>query len=145
MTRWSNLAPLSSASFHPNGRPAHAPWIHPAMSHKTPAPFCSPLALLLRTQTAAKRQGSGVAGDANSPADHGNKWGRRGSKTAERDEFRVQQQGFYVRGDLIVDVFQARGLRPGTAGERWVSHVQLFDLSRRGQGGWGSRERATDC
>ena len=50
------------------------------------------------------------------------KWGRRGGggggRPAERDQFRVQQQGFYVRGALTVDVFQARGLRLGTAGER---------------------------
>lgn len=58
-------------------------------------------------------------GSAGGSVDGSGKWGRRGGgRPAERDQFRVQQQGFYVRGDLTVDVFQARSLRLGTAAER---------------------------
>lgn len=68
-------------------------------------------------QTAAK--GGSVDGSAGGSVDGSGKWGRRGGgRPAERDQFRVQQQGFYVRGDLTVDVFQARSLRLGTAAER---------------------------
>lgn len=74
-------------------------------------------------QTAAQGGTGGSLGDVSSGSssvDGSGKWGGRrgGGRAAERDQFRVQQQGFYVRGDLTVDVFQARGLRLGTAGER---------------------------
>lgn len=41
-------------------------------------------------------------------------------KANEIDQFRVHQQAFYVRGDVIVDVHQARGIRPASAGDRCI-------------------------
>lgn len=70
-------------------------------------------------KTAAKGSGSGTQGDSGSPLDRSGKWNRRNGRAVDRDQFRVQQQGFYVRGDLIVDVFQARGLRVGPTGDRY--------------------------
>ena len=79
--------------------------------------FILPLAPFFLRKTAATGSSSGVPGDSGS-ADSSGRWSRKSSKTAERDQFRVQQQGFYVRGDLTVDIFQARGLRAGPAGDR---------------------------
>lgn len=74
-------------------------------------------AIVFVFKTAATGSSSGVPGDSGS-ADSSGRWSRKSSRTAERDQFRVQQQGFYVRGDLTVDIFQARGLRTGPSGER---------------------------
>eukprot|EP00903_Cladosiphon_okamuranus_P015602 g14407.t1 len=93
--------------------------------------------MLSRLKTAAQGSGSGTPGSGSSGSssvDVSGKWGRRGGgRPAERDQFRVQQQGFYIRGGLTVDVFQARGLRLGTAGERNPYCVVLVERVKVGE------------
>lgn len=61
--------------------------------------------------------GKGSTGSLNqenaSPSGVG-KWGNKVGK----DRFLVQQQAFYVRGDVIVDIFQARGITGASSGDR---------------------------
>ena len=53
---------------------------------------------------------------------------------AEKDRFRLLQEAFYARGDLIVDIFQARGVSGASAGDRCARLSLQFcsNVSKRG-------------
>lgn len=78
-------------------------------------------------QTATKIGGG--HGQDDDLVDRSGSWSRRGSKNGasrkadELDQFRVHQQAFYVRGDVIVDLHQARGIRPSSTGDRCVAVI----------------------
>ncbi|CAN0163688.1 unnamed protein product, partial [Ascophyllum nodosum] len=82
--------------------------------------------------TAAKgSSGTVLSGDAGS-TDMG-RHGRKGGRMAEKDRFRLLQEAFYARGDLIVDIFQARGVSGASAGDRNLFCVVLVDREKVGE------------